>query len=157
MTTLDRLLAEQAIVELTVRYCRALDERDFEKLRQIFLPDCTALYGPIKLEGVEAVMARCSEALDLLDASQHIVTNHQVTIDAERAVSRCYFHAQHVRYAAADTDRGPHFIVAGRYEDQLVRVNSDWRIRHRVLTAMWTQGNPSVVNPTLGRSRAPMD
>jgi hypothetical protein len=40
-------------------------------------------------------------------------------------------------------------MIAGRYEDQLVRTPAGWRIHHRVLTVMWREGNLAVVRPEL--------
>lgn len=147
MAGLEQSIDEIAIHDLTVVYCWALDTREFEKLREIFLEDCTALYGPRELLGVQAVMDRCRQALAPLDASQHMVTNHRINIDGDRATSRCYFHAQHVRGAAAVGDASPNFIVAGHYNDDLVRSADGWRIQRRVLVSTWTAGNPIVVNP----------
>jgi len=141
---LRALLDEKAIVDLTVSYCWALDTRRFEDLRAVFLPDATANYAGQELDGVEAIMARCSEALTPLDDSQHIVADHQVRIDGDRATSRCYFHAQHIRRVA---DGGANFIVAGRYEDELERGVDGWRIRRRRLVTQWTEGNTKVVRP----------
>ena len=70
------------------------------------------------------------------------MSNHQVAIDGDAATCRCYFQAQHVRHG---TEGGDNFIIAGRYEDRLVRTAGGWRIEHRVLTVDWTEGNPSVV------------
>ncbi len=39
----------------------------------------------------------------------------------------------------------PNFIIAGRYEDRLERTPAGWRIRHRDLITMWSEGNPAVV------------
>ena len=38
-------------------------------------------------------------------------------------------------------------MVAGRYEDRLVRTDAGWRIAHRTLTVMWTDGNVAVAHP----------
>ena len=42
---------------------------------------------------------------------------------------------------------GPNYIVAGRYEDRLARTDVGWRITHRTLTVMWTEGNVAVAHP----------
>jgi hypothetical protein len=106
-----------AIVDLTIAYCWALDEHDWPALRSVFLPDARAELGFPEVTGVDAIVGIVSDVLTPLDTSQHMVTNHQVRVDGDTATSRCYFHAQHVRRAAAE---GPNFIVAGRYEDDLV-------------------------------------
>ena len=135
-------LDRQAVVDLTVTYCWALDRHEFELLRGVFLPDATARLGDTECDGIEAIIARISRALGPLDDSQHIISNHQVLLDGDRATSRCYLHAQHVR---RDAEGGPNYIVAGRYEDDLERTTDGWRIRRRVLTTMWTDGNLGVV------------
>jgi hypothetical protein len=131
-----------AIVDLTIAYCWALDEHDWPALHRVFLPDARAELGFPEVTGIDAIVGIVSGVLTPLDTSQHMVTNHQVRIDGDTATSRCYFHAQHVRRAAAE---GPNFIVAGRYEDDLVRTADGWRIARRRLVPMWREGNPGVV------------
>lgn len=129
-----------AIIDVTVRYAWALDMRSWDDLDAVFLPDATA-YMTEDLQGRDAIKDRVRRALEPLDASQHIIANHQITVIGDQASCRCYLQAQHVREAAG---RSPNFIVAGRYEDQLVRTTDGWRIAHRNLVIMWTDGNPSV-------------
>lgn len=137
----DALLRDRAaIVEVTNRYAWALDTRSWDDLDDVFLSDATAFMTE-DLVGREAIKARVRRALEPLDLSQHIIANHQIVIDGDRASCRCYLQAQHVREAAG---RSPNFIVAGRYEDQLVRTADGWRIAHRDLVIMWTDGNPAV-------------
>ncbi len=131
-----------AIVDLTIAYCWALDEHDWPALHRVFLPDARAELGFPEVTGIDAIVDIVSGVLTPLDTSQHMVTNHQVRVDGDTATSRCYFHAQHVRRAAAE---GPNFIVAGRYEDDLVRTAGGWRITRRRLVPMWREGNPGVV------------
>ena len=132
----------QAIVDLTHAYCWALDSRTWEGLDQVFLPDATAdLRSPL-LEGRDAIRARIARALDPLYATQHSVTHHMIEIDGDRATCRCYLHAQHVREAA---EGSPNYIIAGRYEDELVRTPEGWRISFRRLVVVWVEGNVDVV------------
>lgn len=140
---LQRLLDEQAIVAVALRYCRALDTNDWASLADVFLSDATAvLGGPPQLNGLDEITARCSSALASLDDSQHMVSNHEVVVDGDAATHRCYVQAQHIRNAA---EGGPNFIIAGRYEDRLARTSVGWRITHRNLVVMWTAGNHRVV------------
>ena len=127
----------QAIIDVTIAYCWALDEKRFDDLADVFLPDGVAIYAGARCEGVAAIAAFCKKALSRLDCSQHMVSNHQVAVDGDHATSRCYFHAQHVWEASPS---GRNYIVAGRYEDQLSRSERGWRIKDRVLTVMWTEG-----------------
>lgn len=135
----------QAIVELAVAYCWALDTCDWDALDRVFTADATAVLGSPLLRSVEAIKQRVARALSPLDSSQHMVNTHQVDVDGDTATSRCYFHAQHVRCSAGAAGASPNFIVAGRYEDRLVRTSDGWRIAHRELVTMWTEGNERVV------------
>ena len=108
----------------------------------MFVPDATADLPSLNhLVGIEAIRGRVRSALEHLDDSQHLVGNHEVVVDGDTATHRCYLQAQHVRRAATG---GPNYIVAGRYEDRLVRTAAGWRIAHRTLVVMWTDGNLAV-------------
>ena len=136
------LLDDRDIVQVALRYCRALDTKDWALLDDVFVVDATADLGsPLRLVGIEAIRGRIRTALEHLDDSQHLVGNHEVGIDGDAATHRCYLQAQHVREAAIG---GPNYMVAGRHEDRLVRTAAGWRIAHRTLVVMWTDGNVAV-------------
>jgi ketosteroid isomerase-like protein len=147
MTTTDH----HEIVQLTHAYCWALDSKDFDGLDQVFTDDATALLRSALLEGRHAIKQRIRSSVEPLDATQHTVTNHMITVDGDRATSRCYLHSQHVRRG---TPGGELFVIAGRYEDQLVRTSAGWRIAHRTLVEVWQDGNLGVVRP--GRPGGPL-
>ncbi len=145
MSDVQTLLDEHEIRHLAFRYCRALDTKDWALLDEVFVRDATAQLGlPTMLEGIEAIRTRVRSALEHLDESQHLVGNHEIVVDGDRGTHRCYLQAQHIRAAAPG---GPHYIVAGRYEDRVVRTDAGWRIAHRTLTVMWTEGNVAVPRP----------
>jgi hypothetical protein len=140
---LQTLLDEREILQLVNRYCRALDTKDWLLLDDVFVVDATAdLAGPSPLVGIEAIRARIRVALEHLDVSQHLVGTHEVSVDGDLASHRCYLQAQHVRREASG---GINYIVGGRYEDRLARTDVGWRIVHRTLVVMWTEGNIAVV------------
>lgn len=133
----------RAIIDLTIKYCWTIDSHEWETLREIFLPDATARLGDER-NGIDSIIARIATALSPLDSSQHIISNHQIAVNGDTATSRCYLQAQHVRRAAQG---GPNYIVAGRYQDLLVRTSEGWRIERRDLLVDWTEGNVNVVRP----------
>ncbi len=141
---LATLLDERDIVSVALRYCRALDTKDWPTLATVFLPDATAdLSSGTDLVGLDAIVGRIRTALEHLDDSQHLVGNHEVVVDGDAATHRCYLQAQHVRRAATG---GPNYLVGGRYEDRFTRTADGWRIAHRTLTVMWTDGNVVVAH-----------
>lgn len=125
------------IIQVTHDYCWALDTKSWDELDDVFLPEATADLG-WPLEGREAIKARIRTALEHLDDSHHLVATHQVRVDGDEARCRCYLQAQHVK-------DGDTFMYAGRYEDRFVRTPDGWRIAHRDIVQMWTDGNPAVV------------
>ena len=94
-------------------------------LRYRFTEDAVCDYMTVIVEGLPAIVEKVTNALGPLDASQHIISNQQVTIDGDTATCRCYLHAQHT---LRGTEGGDNFIIAGRYDDELVRTPDGWRI-----------------------------
>lgn len=140
----DPTTDEHAVAKLAARYCWALDTGEYEALREVFTEDAFALLGGTECFGVDAIIERVSTALGHLDASQHLVGSHVVDVDSDTATHRCYLQAQHV---LRGTEGGDLWMVAGQYEDRAVRTSDGWRIEHRVLTRIWTSGNPMVAAP----------
>lgn len=142
-TTIRTLADERSIIRLVVRYCRAVDDRDYAALRDVFAPDATACLGGDDVVGVEAIIDRCRRTLDPCDATQHLVGGHLVDVDGDTATAECDLQAQHVRKR---TEGGSRFMLGGRYHDRLVRTPAGWRITHRVLDFVWFSGNPAVLD-----------
>ena len=140
-SVVSALADRQAIVDLTIAYCWALDMRQWDELDAVFTADAVADLGG-EYDGLDAIKGRVSTVLLALDASQHVVSTHQVHVDGDRATCRCSLRAQHVK---AGLDGGTTFMFGGRYEDELVRTAAGWRIARRRLAPIWTDGNPAVL------------
>jgi ketosteroid isomerase-like protein len=133
------------IVSVTHDYAWALDSKDFAMLDDVFTADATAdLRSAVPLEGRDALKARIARALEPMDKTQHLVANHRITVDGDTATCRCYLQAQHTRYGHPG---GENFILAGWYEDTLVRTPDGWRISFRRLVTTWQEGNIAVAKP----------
>lgn len=132
----------QAIIDVAIAYTWALDEKQFDQLNAVFAADATAELHGVRCEGRDAIIARIERPLSLLDATQHIVGNHQVDVDGDSATHRCYLQSQHVKRG---TPGGDNYLIGGVYEDRLARTPDGWRITHRTMTAVWTDGNPAVI------------
>jgi hypothetical protein len=146
--SLTRLGDRQDIVDLCVTYTLALDARDWDRLRSVFLIDAVADYGGSGVsDGYDAIEATCRHALEPLGASQHLLGNHLVTFTDVGAESVCYFQATHVAAAGPDEAGGRIFTVAGRYDDRMVRTPRGWRISHHTVTTQWVSGDPGVLQP----------
>jgi hypothetical protein len=72
-------------------------------------------------------------------------------VDADRATSTTYFHAQHVRHGTAGGDL---LVIAGTYLDRLTCDDGRWQIVERTQRYTWRDGNPAVTlgTPPAGRT-----
>lgn len=135
---------EKAIIDLTIAYTWALDTKQFDELRNVFAPDATGMLHGVACDDREAIISRISGALTRLDASQHLIGNHQVHIDGDTATCRCQLQSQHVRRGA---EGGDTYLIGGFYDDRLMRTADGWRISHRTMEETWSSGNRAVVKP----------
>jgi ketosteroid isomerase-like protein len=132
---------QQDIIDLTIDYTWALDTKRVDDLRNIFLPNATAMLRGVECDGIDAIIARIGGAINRLDRTQHFIGNHQVAVDGDTATCRCQLQSQHVKDGTAG---GDNFIVGGFYDDRLVRTPAGWRISHRTMQQTWSEGNPAV-------------
>lgn len=138
----QRLVDQQAIADLLVRYTSALDDKDWPRLESCFTSDPVFVHPGGRLDGFSAILARTSGALEPLDATQHLLGNVVVAVDGDTATAGSYFQAQHVRVG---TPGGDTYLIAGSYADVLVRTDDGWRITERVQSYSWRDGNRAVV------------
>lgn len=143
MDSVEMFMARQEVIDVLTRYATALDTRDWALLATCFTVDAVADYRGFggRRDGYAAIEGGVRSALDGLDSSQHIITNHVVEIDGDRARATSYLHAQHYRKG---TDGGDTFTVGATYRDVLVHGQEGWRIAERRLDPSWIAGNRGV-------------
>jgi len=146
---LTRLEDERAVHDLVVRMGTLADARDWHALAELFTDpvraDWSGLSGVASAEVRPAdLVAGWRQALSGLDATHHLIANHEIEIEADgtRAIARAYVHAAH-RLALAHGD--PAWIIAGRYEHRLVRTDAGWRIAAATFHPTWGAGNQQVM------------
>ncbi|SEO21586.1 nuclear transport factor 2 family protein [Actinacidiphila rubida] len=132
-----------AIVDVAVAYATALDTRDWTLLGSVFAEDASWAYSGSgeQVRGRDAILARLSAGMGHYDATHHLNGNHVVVVHGDEAEHTCYFQAQHVRRGLPG---GENLLAGGRYEDRLRRTPDGWRITHREVTKVWSEGNPAV-------------
>ncbi len=75
------------------------------------------------------------------DATQHVMTNHQVQVAGDIAHSFTYGAWRLIRHAAGDE---PLWDGTGWYDDEWIRTQTSWRIKKRVCRVVWSTGNDRV-------------
>jgi hypothetical protein len=148
--TRDESPDELAIIATTVRYSTAIDERRFELLDEVFIPDARFDYGPEDKWDSTAVVIDIMRGAHLpLDGSQHRVFNHVVNLDGDRATCRCYCEAVLVLRGLPGGDVVRNHVV---YLDDLVRTTDGWRIARRRVEYLLTEGNLAILDLMIKRA-----
>ena len=80
---LQRLLDEHDILDLTNRYCWAVDTLDRTQLGSIFTADATADFGAGSMSGFDAIWNFLNASLSSLSVSQHLLGSHQITVSGD--------------------------------------------------------------------------
>jgi hypothetical protein len=140
--TIEEVLAEAAIKDIQVRYCRGCDRMDFELLRSCFHPDAVTEYGFFG-GTVDQFIDSAKQALPGFVATTHNTGNQVVEVEGDTAWAEHYTVATH-RIAADDLGPERDFVTAVRYIDRLECRDGDWRIARRVLVLDWIRSDPVV-------------
>ena len=120
------------IQDLLTRYCKAIDEKDWNLLDTCFTPDAQVDYtssGGIAGKYPEA-REWLGKALAIFPVTLHQISNSEVALDGDEATARTMVHNP---MGFKNPDDSMHvFIVWAFYEDELVRTGEGWRIAKRV-------------------------
>ncbi|MFI6294179.1 nuclear transport factor 2 family protein [Nonomuraea sp. NPDC050790] len=141
-----------AIIETCTRMAWHSDQREWNRLAEVFADsvtlDYTSLNGgePATLTPAQIVEA-WSGLLGAFDATQHLITNHLVTVEDGTAVCTASFQATH---RLANPHGSPLWTLGGTYRFDLVRSGGGWKISGVVMTATWADGNKDLLAPAAG-------
>jgi ketosteroid isomerase-like protein len=126
ISRLDRVEAGDGVRAAVADYCHAVDSRDYERLRELFVEDAV-LGDPVAHQGREAVLAYYVSVLSALTFSRHHTSNQVVKMIApDVAIHTSYF------VALIDREDGHSVLVLGSYLDRLVYRNNAWRYAEKV-------------------------
>ena len=135
------------IIDVVNTVARAADFRDWAGCREVFADtvevDYTSLAGG-KPETMSAntLMERWQSALGKLDTTQHLLSNHAITVDDDFAFCVCEFQATHVLAGAAGGDL---WTLGGVYNHTLMRTTHGWKVTKIKMTAKWNSGNKEIL------------
>jgi SnoaL-like domain len=130
------------IHDLLVRYCYAVDDRDWTAYRNIFTPDAIlddTVTGGIR-SGVEEHVAFMKRALSKILISQHAISTVLLDIRGDQANARV--HCSCPMVVDTGENKKQVFFQGLWYRDTLVRRPSGWRIRELVEEGYWSHNVP---------------
>jgi len=143
---LQLLIDRAEISDVQLRYATGLDSRDWPLFRSCFADeietDFTSVFGG---EARKVSADRWTEAarrsLSGLKATQHMITNHVITVAGDNATCIAYVQARH--YLPNDSGDSMQTMF-GYYTNRFVRTSAGWKIRACKLTLTWQTGNSNI-------------
>jgi 3-phenylpropionate/cinnamic acid dioxygenase small subunit len=131
-----------AIIAALDRYAECLDTRDWDGLADVFADDVDIDFIAWRAHNLDDVRRNISQFLDPCGPSQHLLGNYRITLDGDRASSRCYCRVMHF---GKDEHAGKTYETWLEYADEWRRDAAGWRSEKRVAKAMMQQGDPSLL------------
>lgn len=142
-TTMETLLEAAEIERVLNLYATALDGRDWMALEGVFSRDATAHYEGIgHFDGRDAIVELVRSVLSQCGPTQHLLGNVRIEVDGDEAQAKCYLQAIH---AGLGDYEGRTLTVWGEYRDRLQRTGEGWRIVHRELAAIHSEGDIGIL------------
>lgn len=122
------LIDRQAITDVLVEYCHALDRMDLPRLAALFTEDCVVEYGPepaLQSHGA-AALQKSLQRMWRWQRTSHHLSNVQINFTSvDEVEAGSYVYAWHER------PDGSTATIFGQYKDRFVRINNRWRIAER--------------------------
>ncbi len=118
---------KDAIRDLLSRYCFHFDAGEFEQWLDLFTPDGVFDLGPRGRISGQAGLRDFLKVLPLVDGlpmTRHCVTNIIINVEGDHATARSYVMVLGPGERVA-------IGVAGRYEDDIVKMAGQWRFKLR--------------------------
>ena len=130
------------IQDILTRYCYAVDDRDWDRYRELFTPDAViddTVTGGIK-SGVEEHIAYMKKALSKVLISQHAISTVLVELRDNAAGVRAHCSCPMVLDTGEDKT---HVMFQGLwYRNSLIRTRGGWKIQHLLEEGYWKHNAP---------------
>ena len=122
---------ERDISALILRYADAMDRRDWTRFCSCFTNDFAADYGAGAIwSSSEEITAFMENLYRELGTALHRITNIVIRENGENVAVRSYVHGLSTR-----RDGTVAMDVEGYYDDLVVKVEGDWKIKNRRFVA----------------------
>ncbi|WP_375484975.1 nuclear transport factor 2 family protein [uncultured Mycobacterium sp.] len=134
-TAVEELIAKEAIRDLVLQFCRAVDRGDVTLARTLYER------GALDEHGINPTNT-AQEFVDLIEPMeagltviQHNITNHLIRVTGpDSAEGEAYVIAYH---RSENGDAANLLLTGGRYLDRYSRREGQWKIAHRKCTLEW--------------------
>jgi hypothetical protein len=133
---IQQLLDEQAIHNVLLDYCHALDRCDADGVRAAFFQDATVDYGLYAGAARDFADWGVSFLRENYLSHMHVLSNIRLSIEGDVARSESY-----MTPVLRRKDAGGETLdcSGGRYIDRLERRFGKWKIAHRIFVREWRE------------------
>jgi hypothetical protein len=119
---------EEAIRRVLALLCQLRDRDRYDEWIALFAPDGTFDYGVGVFAGREAILEHVTEHFPAY--GKHLCVNSVIDIAGDEATVQSDFVKLH---PLPDGSGRFEIAAAGGYDDELVRLDGEWRVRSRVV------------------------
>lgn len=152
----QQLEDQEAIRQVLISYGEHLDARDFASYAALFARDGTwtggfgSATGPADIQSMLEKNIGKAEPGFINKSSFHLMTTMSVEVQGDSATAR----SRYLFFTATPESR-PQVALAGRYVDEFVREDGQWRIRRRTTHGVlpWRDGNAAAPTATTAPPR----
>lgn len=128
---MQTLLDKQAITELVLRYCRAVDRRDYKTLKTLYHQDGIDDHSGMFCGTGDEYVEWLKTMLPALESTSHQVFNHYIVVQGEVAEGEVYCQSFHKDAS------GNAFVIGGRYLDKYSKASGQWQFLRRKTVFDW--------------------
>jgi uncharacterized protein (TIGR02246 family) len=134
---MDNVWVEKlAIQELCSRYCHTIDAQDSEGWARCFTPDGVFEFDGHVVRGHDA-LREYAETHTRVMRARHMTLNHLYDVRGDQATGWA------TTVVSIATPSGYKIMGQGPYEDELVKVNGEWKIRRRCVKNDYLVSDPA--------------
>ena len=141
--TLKEISDRLEIEGVLVRYCYAVDDRDWDAYRKVFTPDAViddTVTGGVR-SGVEEHVVYMTRALSKILISQHAISTIRIDLAGDEARIRA--HASVPMVVDLDAGKKQVFFQGLWYRNRLVRTRDGWKIKELIEEGYWNHNVPA--------------
>ena len=144
--TLQRLIDEEAVRRLVLGWMNGIDTGSYEDVRSAWADEMEVEFigfpvGSPLVSGRYETERRTHGLIAMISqfaATQHLCTNHLVTVHGDHATCSCYVLATH----CMEIERAePWSTIGARYDLEAARLTAGWRLTKLKWTRLWSSGN----------------
>jgi hypothetical protein len=134
--TVRWLRDRELIKDLYARYAYGIDSADMELVRSVFHPDCVVV-GTLEEGSLDDYLEGIEHGVLMYEATMHFKGNQYVEIDGDTGFVETWVIGYHMEAPGSPIDS---LVLALRYQDEVARIDDDWKITRREAAEQWHTG-----------------